>query len=44
MNNFSSAPTEAWDLKTTTSRTINSLEDREYWSPVLFMVDPDFCT
>ena len=45
MNNFRDPiPTEVWDFKTTSSRTINSFKDGEYYYPVLFMVDPDFCT
>ena len=30
-------------MKTSTSRTIDSFEDKDYWSPVLFLVDPNFC-
>ena len=41
--NFS-VPTEVWNFKTGTSRTISSLNNHKYWNPVLFLVDPDFCT
>ena len=38
-----SATTEVWDFKTLRSRTLNSFEDREYYKPALFLVDPNFC-
>ena len=34
---------EVWDFRTITSRTINSFESKEYYNPVLFLVDPKFC-
>ena len=37
-----SVTTEVWNLKTKT-RTYNSFKDMEYWNPILFLVDLDFC-
>ena len=37
------ASIEVWNFTNITSRTINSLEDDAYWSPVLFLVDPNYC-
>ena len=39
----SRAITEVWDFESSTSKAINSFGDLEYWSPVLFLVDPNFC-
>ena len=41
---ISSVTTEVWNFQKTTSRTINSFKDQEYWNPLLFLVDSDFCT
>ena len=37
-----SVTTEVWNFETKTSRTYNSFKDREYWNPILFLVDPKF--
>ena len=38
-----SVTTEVWNFQTKTSRTYNSFKDREYWNPILFLVDSNFC-
>ena len=38
-----SVTTEVWNFQTKTSRTYNSFKHREYWNPILFLVDTNFC-
>ena len=39
-----SVTNEVWNFETKTSRTINSFKSNEYHVPLLFLVDPNFCT
>ena len=38
-----SLTTEVWNFETKTSRTYNSFKTLEYWNPILFLVDANFC-
>ena len=40
---FLSVTTEVWNFEMKTSRTYNSFKSTEYWNPILFLVDPNFC-